>query len=362
MLLGLVLHAAASYVVTPLEQGWPFKDASTNGALDLAMFVIHLFRMPAFFLMAGFFAALVYERQGPDGFLRHRTRRVLLPLIVFWPLVVPLTGLGFLFARRTIGDEPLVPDGDVTLGHLWFLYYLFLFCLVARIIGPWLSRHASPHLDTFVDRFARWLPATEGSLAMGLVIGVSLLPMKAPGLDTVASLVPAPRVFAAYAVFFATGWLLWLRRESVATFAGGTWRALVLAVLFMTALLALAIAQPFETAWANHAAPRLAAGLAMWQLIACVVGLFIRYAQAERPLTRYLADASYWMYLTHLPVVIWTAGLLAPVPMPALAKFAIVVAVTAAVTIASYHWCVRSTAVGAWLNGKAGRRTRAAIR
>lgn len=29
MLLGLVLHAAASYVVTPLERGWPFKDATS---------------------------------------------------------------------------------------------------------------------------------------------------------------------------------------------------------------------------------------------------------------------------------------------------------------------------------------------
>lgn len=75
-------------------------------------------------------------------------------------------------------------------------------------------------------------------------------------------------------------------------------------------------------------------------------------ATAERPLVRYLADASYWMYLVHLPVIIWTAGLLAPWSAPAGVKFVGVFIVTTAVTLLTYHGAVRSTAIGRFLNGR----------
>src|SRR6185295_19682311 len=72
MLLGLVLHSAASYVTITLHEAWPFQDRARSGAFDLLVFTIHLFRMPTFFVMAGFFAALLYQREGARGFLAHR--------------------------------------------------------------------------------------------------------------------------------------------------------------------------------------------------------------------------------------------------------------------------------------------------
>ena len=98
MLLGLVLHSAASYIQAPIGAAWPYHDAQRHPFFDLLIVVIHLFRMPVFFVMAGFFAALLYDRDGPSGFMRNRARRVLLPLVTFWPFVIPLTVLGFAFA------------------------------------------------------------------------------------------------------------------------------------------------------------------------------------------------------------------------------------------------------------------------
>ena len=65
MLLGLVLHSAASYTRTPLGDAWPYHDPHTNVAFDLLVFFIHLFRMPLFFVVAGFFAALLYSSRRP---------------------------------------------------------------------------------------------------------------------------------------------------------------------------------------------------------------------------------------------------------------------------------------------------------
>ena len=57
MLLGLVLHSVVSYITIAIPEAWPYQDRQTSVAFDYLVFAIHLFRMPTFFVMAGFFAA-----------------------------------------------------------------------------------------------------------------------------------------------------------------------------------------------------------------------------------------------------------------------------------------------------------------
>ena len=52
---------------------------------------------------------------------------------------------------------------------------------------------------------------------------------------------------------------------------------------------------------------------------------------------RYLADASYWVYLCHLPLVGYLQLGLYHLDLPAAVKFALVVAGTAALALLSYH-------------------------
>ena len=40
---------------------------------------IHIFRMPIFFVMAGFFAAMLYLRRGPGGLAQNRATRIVVP-------------------------------------------------------------------------------------------------------------------------------------------------------------------------------------------------------------------------------------------------------------------------------------------
>jgi hypothetical protein len=67
---------------------------------------------------------------------------------------------------------------------------------------------------------------------------------------------------------------------------------------------------------------------------------------------RYLADASYWIYLVHLPIVMALQVLVFHAPLPALAKFALVLAVGFPLMPLSYHLLVRYTWVGAILSGR----------
>ena len=73
----------------------------------------------------------------------------------------------------------------------------------------------------------------------------------------------------------------------------------------------------------------------------------------------YLSDASYWMYLAHLPLVFVAQGIVVRLALPALVDFALVCVAVTALLLVAYRYVVRYTFVGLLLNG---RRSRAADR
>jgi glucan biosynthesis protein C len=361
MLLGLVLHSAVSYTTYPLGAAWPYQDAQQTGLSDWLVFIIHLFRMPAFFVMAGFFAAFLYYREGAAGFLAHRARRLLLPLVVAWIVVFPLVRSGFAYALSGGGRAGLdpalqvlttAPYADPTLAHLWFIYYLIIFCALATAVVPIVERAAGGARAGFLDAFARVAPTAGGCLVLGVLSAMTLLPMTKAALDTSFDIVPAPRVLVAYAVFFVFGWLLFARRDLVPAFGRRPWLYLPAAFAVSVVYMVIVVSGGATPSFGYHLAGVCAAGIAMWLWIYGVIGFFVRYCEHPRPLQRYLSDASYWMYLIHLPFTIWIPGALAPLAIPGVLKFVIVLTATSLVTVGTYHLFVRSTAIGAFLNGR----------
>lgn len=85
MLLGIALHAALAYV----GGGWVVSDDQTSTGLGILVAAVHGFRMPLFFLLSGFFTAMLWQRRGPAYLLSHRTRRILLPLMLGCLTILP---------------------------------------------------------------------------------------------------------------------------------------------------------------------------------------------------------------------------------------------------------------------------------
>ena len=356
MLLGLVLHSAASYVVFPLGPAWPYKDPNTSTLFDIMVFVIHLFRMPVFFVAAGFFAALLMERDGPRAFFLNRVKRVLIPLALFWPVLISAIGIAFLYAARRAGTTlDLPPDAFERrpgLGHLWFLWDLMIFYIVVVAAAPLASRIPSRWRDRIESTFASIATTLGGALVLAIVTTITLLPMEGPALETSDALLPPIRILVAYGVFFAFGWLLYWRRDLLVPF-GARWKTtMAIGSLGAVAYLVLTVGQVITDRVVFHVVGCALAGLTIWMLIFGIVGWFVSRLDRPRPLGRYLSDASYWMYLVHLPFTVAVPGLLAPLGMPAALKFAITLAVTTAVTLVTYHYLVRSTAIGVLLNGR----------
>ena len=92
--------------------------------------------------------------------------------------------------------------------------------------------------------------------------------------------------------------------------------------------------------------------LSMWFMAYGLLGLFIRYMNHSSPRWRYMADASYWIYIVHVPLVILLPLLLANVPAPGIVKVALVVAMATGLILVTYRYFVRSTFIGEQLNGR----------
>ena len=145
MMLGVALHAAVAYMQTPLDELWPYKNSQTHFVFDVLVAFLHTFRMPVFFVMAGFFAALLYQQRGVRSMIWNRAQRVLGPLLVGWIVIFPLAVGGFAFARlggtgeAAIGAIRYVTSLAVLehlqLLHLWFLLDLLIYYAAALLIG-----------------------------------------------------------------------------------------------------------------------------------------------------------------------------------------------------------------------------------
>jgi peptidoglycan/LPS O-acetylase OafA/YrhL len=86
MLLGIVLHG-----LMPFMPGLSvIRDTQTAGWVWILFLGIHGFRMPLFFLVSGFFTAMLWQKRGVQSMLRQRSVRILLPCLLGTVTIVPL--------------------------------------------------------------------------------------------------------------------------------------------------------------------------------------------------------------------------------------------------------------------------------
>lgn len=338
----IVGHAMLPYVTVPRS----FKDASTHVGFDVAAVFIYSFAMQVFFVTAGFAAAMFLDRRGTAALVRNRLTRIFLPLIVAYLVLSPLTRGAYDFAKAAVAAGTIQAGIDVVLSgewirwsklyHLWFLVSLLLFSTIALIMRYAVTRIGSRWSDGALLRLRRLLLSTWRPVPLVLLIGVATVPayVVSAGESTTALLQ------FSLLVYFLLGWLLYLLRDDLTALARYAGHYLLLAVAVLPA-----------TVWATRLrlmspeAPQLlvglVAGLGNSVLGACMtfglLGLVVARESAPSVKGRYLSDASYWLYLIHLPVVVATGGAVSVLSLPALAKYLLTVAIALPLVFATYH-------------------------
>lgn len=106
MLLGILFHGSLAFI----ECSWPIQSSQTSPGLALFFFLVHGFRMPVFFVMSGFFTAMLWRMRGLKSLLWHRFRRIFLPLVLGCVTIVPITNWIYQRAIQSALQRAIVAD------------------------------------------------------------------------------------------------------------------------------------------------------------------------------------------------------------------------------------------------------------
>lgn len=361
MWLGIVLHAGANHIAG--ESALPWRDRETSVVADLVLGFIHAFRMPVFFILAGFFVAMLASRRDYGGMLKHRLRRLGLPFLIFWPPVFAgMAALAMLYVhlmvRGRLGIDPAIMPKDpahpvINTMHMWFVYYLLWFCLVTALLG-YVGRHLSDGFKESMSAFWKIL-ASEwwGFIVLAVPLAMVGVSFKWGVVTASGSFIPQFNEFVHNGLFFVVGLYVYRHRQAVFDiYAKNCWRYAVAGLFFFILYLVLAsLFHQAEAALPTRFGLAFAYSCAGWLWSFALIGIFIRYLSNQNRFLRYVSESSYWVYLVHMLGTLGFGVMLYNMPFGALTKMGINILATTLACLATYHVLVRYTPISTLLNG-----------
>jgi peptidoglycan/LPS O-acetylase OafA/YrhL len=320
------------------------KNDQLSGALTYLIAYVHPWHMPLLFLLAGAATYFALRFRSGGQYALERFKRLLIPFIFgVLVLVPPQSYLGLRNHSNYSGSflewypsffniNPADLDGyflgGFTPAHLWFIFYLFVFALVALPLFLFLKSASG-------QKVVGWLGAVCSWPSMILLLAIPIYLAK-----RIVDFHPNPLL---YLVFFVYGYLLFADPRFGEAIDRHKTLSLVLGpVLYM-------VAAYFEmTSWPENPPSWLIpivifylAGLAPWFFIIAILGYGRRFLNFSNDFLRYTGLASYPYYMLHQTVIViigffvvqWAAS----VPV----KYTLILVASVVVTAALYELLVK---------------------
>ncbi|HEY4090481.1 MAG TPA: acyltransferase family protein [Luteibacter sp.] len=336
--------------------GWHVVNSETIPALAWPMDIAHRLRMPLLFVIAGAGMWFALQRRSAGRFLRERTTKLLLPLVIGMFLIVPpqiyferlLHGqwsgnyLGF-YVARVLQFRPY-PAGDFSWHHLWFIAYLYVYVLALLPAMLWwkrIERRIVPGMWLFL-------------LGIPLGINEALLKSLYPESHT---LVSDWYTFNHYLLLTVHGYLMasvpgiwkWIsdvRRWSLAS-------GLVVVVALMGALITGVIAH-------DSIADHVGSNIFTWLWMMIFLGYGYRYLSFANPLLVWARDASYPVYILHQTVIVTIGYYVIQYTWTPWVKYAVVLLLSMGACFALYEGVIRRVPVFRFAFGMKAKASRVA--
>ncbi|MFA0810140.1 acyltransferase family protein [Microbulbifer epialgicus] len=166
----ILYHLGMAYVA---EWGWHVKSSHQSETLQLIMLAVNQWRMPLLFLISGAATYFLFGKLGSAGFLLHRLRQLLIPLLFGMLVIVPPQAYyealsngviepGYLsFLWRYFSFQPWPADSfagshiGFTWNHLWYLPYLLCYTVAIVPVAHYL-RNRQPLMKRWVSGIKSW--------------------------------------------------------------------------------------------------------------------------------------------------------------------------------------------------------------
>jgi glucans biosynthesis protein C len=308
----VLLHVLVPFMITRTGM-WPLKyQNGTNQIPDTIIFIIHLFNMPMFFLMAGFFALFLFNKLGMKGFIYNRWRKIALPFLIAWFVLIPIVifyfPIGNSIEYKWNGWEwsnwlhewiKLFKTNHLLIGHLWFidylLFYYFIFIAINRIpsLNKWILL-ALPKIH----------PLTIAGISI-LLLSLCTYTAKDNLIRNPLTATPETSSFLYYFICFCWGWWLYYHIKTPSRIWNRRWLLTIAAIAFALptgVMLGLQnIQHEKDIVW-------MPLSISIGSAIAVIFATAAFYAWMNNPnqkpkFPKWVINSTFWVYLVHLPLL-----------------------------------------------------------
>ncbi|MCK4507223.1 MAG: acyltransferase family protein [Desulfuromonadales bacterium] len=301
MALGVVLHS--SQVFNP-DKTWviysPLSVSITNSVIE----IIHTFRMPAFFMVSGFFCLFSIRKYGEETFLRIRCERILIPLVT---TALTLNSIQAVLLDksgwRSFNLYEYVHNG-LWHTHLWFLNYLLLYYIIAYLASKLISVFGEKWRLPMGDHIDRLPRMTVFLLPILTILLIGIARLAASIQNPFFGVFPLFKL-AFYAQFFVFGILLSWRKHLLHKFIHISPLKIIImiATLIMVDVMVDGLLENQRLATFLFVDKYIHA-LVIWLECALCFYLFKQFADRPSKISLFFSNSSYTVYLFHHVLVV----------------------------------------------------------
>ncbi|GJM11788.1 MAG: hypothetical protein DHS20C12_01910 [Pseudohongiella sp.] len=348
---GVLIYFHTAIIFVP--EGVPLiRNTELSDSLAIFVNISAQFRLSLLFFISGVGVAFARRRRTSKEFIRERSVRLLPPLLFSMLIVVPpMVYTEKLFMGEFAGSflqfypryftEGTYPAGNFSWHHLWFVAYLYLFCLLGTKVFAWLE-------DSNHNRLDRILSAMRGYW-----IFLPLLPLWCielflrPLFPGFRDLIHDWASFSHWFVVFVCGFLI-AHRESLLDF---TMRIRYFAGSLVIASTGLAYlvfgSMNFNVQLLDeYLVPKyflytILSAVMVWSAILCCLGMAGRFLRFSSRALSYLNEAVYPLFILHLPFIIIFGYWVVQTDWSVSAKFLIIANATLVAIVVIYHLLIR---------------------
>jgi glucan biosynthesis protein C len=351
LLLGLPFHATLAYSI---GGEWVINSSDESLFLTLLADIIHIFRMPGFFFLAGFFSIMILMRGDTFGWLKSRLTRLAIPLISATILILPgqmiFEAAALSYNETGTWDETathfsalITSFGEPWVSHLWFLWSLIAYTIALGMIHFALgAQRVHSMINWLVDWAMKHRLIAFSIFVAGCILAAAIeqvIVMLSPKYgDTLVS-------YNAYFIYFAAGIVLFCSQKLQDMLIQPSLNRFSLGITLA------AISQFAPANLMTHTLQVVTGVIGAFLIVASISSWAARYYAKPNKHINKLVDASFTIYLFHHPIIFVLATAFLTVSLPPIVEF---LAITIGAGLGAYaiHWLItKSNTLTLMFNG-----------
>ena len=168
----IFFHCAMPFVIF----GWEVKNTEQSVGLSRLIWWLHQWRLPLLFFVSGVGISFSLQKRSVILFAGERLVRLFIPLLFAMFFAIPLQVYFEKLQKGLISESygdfyPTVwnlvpyPEGTLTWSHMWFVVYLFVFCM---LLLPVFALFKIKVLNRLLGKFSRTLAHPVASFLLVL--------------------------------------------------------------------------------------------------------------------------------------------------------------------------------------------------